>query len=67
MQLLLLLATLGIIKKILLLEINPVLKEEFSDQHFLEPIMMKNQEMMKSLKFLISEKLLEENMAHMKN
>ena len=67
MQLLLLLATLGIIKKILLLEINRVLKEEFSDQHFLEPIMMKNQVMMKSLKFLISEKLLEENMAHMKN
>jgi len=49
------------------LEINLVLKEEFSDQHFLEPIMMKNQVMMKSLKFLISEKLLEENMAHMKN
>jgi hypothetical protein len=49
------------------LEINQALKEGFLDLHFLELIMMKNQETMKNLKYQISEKQLEESMVHMKN
>jgi hypothetical protein len=67
MLLLPLLVIQDIIKKILLLGISQALKEEFSDLHSLELIMMKNQVMMKNLKFQILEKQLVESTVLMKN
>jgi hypothetical protein len=49
------------------LEISQALKEEFSDLHSLELITMKNQVMMKNLKFQILERQLVESTVLMKN